>query len=621
MSEEGLGEPRPESYGESVPSAPRPDWDLTPFFQGLGAPDYVEFQAALARDLPALAVRVAALPPLTPDGFSVWSALLADLEGFWARLRHLSSYLGCVSAADARDDAARRDVAALARTRAAFDKAMVDLRTRLGACTSGDFSAFVARAEIAAIAYPLARLRQLSARSMAPELEALATDLNVDGIAAWGRLYDQLSGSLEFALEVPGRPPERHPVSVVRSLLGDPDPAVRRAALLGGNRAWEGIADSVVAALNAIAGTRLTLYPRRNISDFLDPPRFDAAIGRATLDAMMTAVRARAAVPRRFLVLKARALGRERLGFQDLEAPLPTSDDDPLTWEAATTRVLAAFARYPALQRFASGAIARLWIDHQPRDGKRPGGFCTSSPLIGQSRIFLTFGGVLGDMQTLAHELGHAFHSAVMTDLRPWQQNYPMTLAETASTFAEQLVTDAVLDDPTATRARRLAVLDQRLIDGVGFLLNIPMRFDFECAFYEERQRGEISVARACELMVSAQRQHFGDALDPDELDPWFWASKLHFYIVGTSFYNFPYTFGFLVSRGLAARAVAARSGAERASFFAGYERFLAESGSAPAEAVARATLGVDLGDSGFWHECIDLIERDLAVFEALVAE
>jgi oligoendopeptidase F len=602
-------------------TAPAPDWDLGSYFEGLGAPDYLAFRGQLAESIPRLVARITELAPLAATDFDAWAALLADVEASAARLRHLSSYLACMSAADSRDAIAQRDVAGLARMRAEMEKILAELRARLGAGSPADFAAFIAREDVRPIAYPLSRFRREAERSMAPELEVLAAELGVDGMGAWSRLYDRLSGTLEFTLEVPGRAPERRPISVVRSLLGDPDPAVRRAALAGSNRAWESVADSILAALNAIAGTRLVLNPRRGITHYLEPALFDAALERSTLDAMLAAVRSRQEVPRRFLRLKARSLGRERLGFQDLEAPWPTGDDGRLTWEAAVARVLEAFGSYPSLHAFAADALSRRWVDYRPREGKRPGGFCTSSPLNEESRVFMTFAGALGDVQTLAHELGHAFHASLLRGLRPWQRLYPMTLAETASTFAEQLVSDAVLADPTAPRGRRLAVLDQRLNDGVAFLLNIPMRFDFECAFYDERASGELSVPRACELMLAAQRNNFGDALDPNELDPWFWASKLHYYIVGTSFYNFPYTFGYLVSRGLASRAIAAQSGRERAEFQARYEDFLARSGCAAAEEVARSTLGLDLGDERFWHECIDWVERDLGALEALLAE
>ena len=256
---------------------------------------------------------------------------------------------------------------------------------------------------------------------------------------------------------------------------------------------------------------------------------------------------------------------------------------------------------------FAEHAFDNRWVDYQPRAGKRPGGFCSSSSVLGQSRIFMTYHGAAGDVQTLAHELGHAFHSWLMRDMRHWQRRYPMTLAETASTFAEKLVTDAALEAPGLSSRDRAAMLDQRLQDAEAFLLDIPMRFDFEHELYTRRASGELTVSDLQEMMLSAQRSNFGDALDEDQLDPWFWASKLHFYITGISFYNFPYTFGYLFSMGLFARAKD-----EGRGFLPRYEALLRETGSAPAETVAWDALGVDLEDEGFWHSSIDMVEGDL---------
>jgi oligoendopeptidase F len=224
--------------------------------------------------------------------------------------------------------------------------------------------------------------------------------------------------------------------------------------------------------------------------------------------------------------------------------------------------------------------------------------------------VFLSYDGSLGDVQTLAHELGHAFHSHVMRDMRPWARRYPMTLAETASTFAEQLVSDALLEDPDASEAERTAILDGRLSDAAMFLLNIPMRFYFEQSVYEERAAGELSVSRLRELMREAQRRCYGDCLADDALDPWYWASKLHFYITGVSFYNFPYTFGYLFSRGLFAQAK--RIGSD---YMLRYRALLRLSGSDTAENVARRGLDVDLTTPAFWLESISSIEADLERF------
>ena len=224
----------------------------------------------------------------------------------------------------------------------------------------------------------------------------------------------------------------------------------------------------------------------------------------------------------------------------------------------------------------------------------------------------MTYDGALGDVSTLAHELGHAWHSWLMRDMRPWARTYPMTLAETASTFAEQILLDSVLADGASSAGEKQAVLDSRLQAAAAFLLNIPVRFDFESAVYEERANQELGSERLCELMLQAQREWYGDALAEDELDPWFWASKLHFYITGLSFYNFPYTFGYLFSLGIFARAKR-----EGDSFLPRYEALLRDTGSAPAEAVARDHLSVDLEESHFWNESVDLIEKDLEAYLA----
>ena len=591
-----------------------PNWDMTPYFSAHGAPDYVGFRDRLAADATRLLGRITLLGPPADGTRKSWVALLTELEQAELRARHLESYLECLGSADVRDEAVQRDTAAYATLAAELEKAMLVARARLSEASDAEFAQLVGDEALLPVRYRLGRMREQARHSMPLEHEALAADLNITGMSAWGRLYDQLSGTLTFELEVPDRPTERHPVCMVQSLLGDRDPTLRKAALVGANRAWEKEAGTVGACLNAISGTRLMLYRRRGIEHFLAPALFDAAIEPGTLSAMWSAVRQRQDLGRRYLRLKARLIGRARLGFQDLEAPLPESKALPIPWPEAEERVLNAFREfYPALHEFARHALDAHWVDWQPREGKRPGGFCSTSPLIDQSRIFMTYVGSRGDVTTLAHELGHAFHGWLLRGTRRWARVYPMTLAETASTFAEQVVSDALLDAPDASTAERRVLLDLRLSDAATYLLNLPMRFDFEHALYQERQQGELPLSRLRELMLDAQRNNYGDALDPDELNPWFWASKLHFYITDLSFYNFPYVFGFLFSRGIFARAKA-----EGPGFLRRYESLLRLSGSDTVENVARDAVGVELGTPDFWHTCLDHVQRDLERFEAL---
>ncbi len=591
---------------------PAPDWDLRAYFPAFDHPAYRSFRDDLEADAAAFEGALQALPPLGAESRDAWREALLRFEALASRAAHLGSYLGCLAAADARDAAVQAEVARAARLRAAVAKRTVRVRAALAAASARDFDALVAEPALAHARHFLTRLRDEAARRMEPALEELAADLEVTGLAAFSRLYDQLSGTLAFDLEVPGEPARRVPASLARSLLGDPRPEVRRAALDGANRAWASRGDVLAACLNAISGTRLALCARRGVH-FLEPALFDAGIARGTLDALLDAIAARRELPRRYLRRKAALLGRERLGFQDLEAPLPAAPAARVSFADARARVLAAFSGFhPGLAAFAAGAFERCWIDWSPRPGKRPGGFCSTSPWIGESRIFMTFGGAPGDVSTLAHELGHAWHGRLLDGLGAFARRYPMTLAETASTFAEQILNDAELEDGASSRAARLEVLDRRLRDAAAFLLNLPMRFAFERRLYEERALGELSPARLCERMGEAQREWYGDALEPAELDPWFWASKLHFYIAGLSFYNFPYSFGYLFSLGLFARAKA-----EGRAFLPQVEALLRDAGSDTPEALARRWLGADLGTPAFWHGSIDAIEADLARFEA----
>ena len=593
-----------------------PNWDTTPYFAELGGPAYRDFLTRLAEDVGALQRELAELGGIEDENLSSWAGALERLESATARSGHVAGYLGCLGAADSRDEYVQNETASAAAARVELEKVYVALRSALENVDEERFGRLLDQPALRDVAYFLARLRTRARWSMESELEELSAELAVDGLSAWGRLYDQVSGKLEFELAVPGREVRQLPASVVRSLLEDPQPEVRRAALEGSNRAWEGVGAVTAACLNAISGTRHTLYTRRGVPHFLDPALFDAGITHRTLDTLLEVVAARQEVARDYLRVKASLLGQQKLGFQDLMAPLPEVGASPLPWNEARDRVLQAFRAFsPELADFAASAFEKRWIDYEPRSGKRPGGFCSTSSVIGESRVFITYNGTLGDLSTLAHELGHAYHGYLMRDMRPWARRYPMTLAETASTFAEQLVIDAVLSNPEAPAQERALMLDARLSDASTFLLNIPMRFEFERALYEERKAGELSIGRLKDLMLEAQRHSYGDALADDELDPWFWASKLHFYITGTSFYNFPYTFGYLFSLGIFARAKQ-----EGPDFLPRYEELLRRTGSDTAEAVARRSLGVDLESPDFWQASVDLIEEDLSEFRRSVS-
>ena len=591
-------------------------WDLTSYFPQFDGPEMRQFKDLLRDDALSLQKQAAGASALSNDNAAEWAQILLRNEDLSRRMSHLSSYVSCLAAWDARNEAYLKEEAALVRLRAELAKVRIELLRAFKGATDEDFSALKAKPSLQGAQNYLNRLREEARRAMMPDKEILATDLGVDGIQSWGRLYDTVSSKLEFDMVFPDGRREQLPMSQRRSLMDHPDRRIRKAAFEGGNTAWQSVEDVTAAALNAIAGTRLTLNRHRGVEHFLDIALFQAAITRKTLDAMFDALLANLEVPRSILRLKARLLGEKTLAWFDLGATLDLPDHQKLSWDKAKTMVLESFSRaYPDLGNFfQQQVIAKNWVDWEPRAGKRPGGFCTSSMMNKESRIFMTYNESLGDVLTLAHESGHAFHGYLMRDVRPAARIYPMTLAETASTFGEQVLLNGLLDEPTISDAQKALLLDIEVGHGAIYLLDIPVRFEFEKAFYEERKSGELSVRRLKELMVETQRRILGDVLQPGGEDPYFWASKLHFYITGLTFYNFPYTFGYLLSRGL--YAMFKKDGAD---FLPKYEEFLRLAGSDTAENVVKRTVGQDLEQPEFWSEAIRSLEEPRQRLEALL--
>lgn len=591
-------------------------WDLTSYFPQFDGPEMRGFKETLRRDTTSLREQAAALPPLTEANADAWEQVLTRNEDLSRRLSHLSSYVSCLASSDARNEAYLREESELALQRAELAKVRIELLRAVTGVSDEIFSSFTARTSLTGTAHYLNRLREEARRAMATEKEILATDLAVDGIQAWGRLYDTISSKIEFDMIYPDGRRLRLPMSQRRSLMDHPDRRIRKAAFEGGNAAWQTVEDVAAAALNAIGGTRLTLNRHRGVEYFLDIALFQASIGRKTLDALFEALFANIELPRRILRFKAKQMGQTGVAWFDLGAPLPLTDQEKLSWERAEATVGQSFLRaYPALGHFFQDqVIGKSWVDWEPRPGKRPGGFCTSSMLSKESRIFMTYNDSLGDVLTLAHESGHAFHAYLMRDVRPYGRSYPMTLAETASTFSEQVLTNGLLDDPAVSDVQKAIMLDVEVSHGATYLLDIPVRYEFEKAFYEERKGGQLGVSRLKELMVETQRRILGDVLEAGGEDPYFWASKLHFYITGLTFYNFPYTFGFLLSRALT--TMFRKDGVE---FLRRYEEFLRLTGSDTAENVVRRALGRDLEQPDFWSEAICSLEEPLNRLEALV--
>ena len=591
------------------------DWDLSSYFEAFGGPDYQAFKAGLTEDLQQLTSDLAQLGDLSGENNSIWTQFTERLEDLTSRFGHLSSYLGCLCAADATEEGYARDYAWLKEQSAGLHTLIAQFNSRLGQTKDSEFNQFIAQQKLQDAAFYLSECRTRAQFQMDNAAEDLASELNVHGINAWGQLYDTLSGQLNFQYVDENGESQTAPMGQRVSLITGPNRKVRISAFHGANAAWSEHEATCNAALNALAGTRHSLDRRRGSDHFLNEACRSARLEQTTLDAMFQAIDDTIELPRSILAYRSKQMGIDKAGFYDLYAPIELPDQDPISWESGTALVQGAFDEaYPALGAFNEELLKKRWVDYQPRDSKRPGGFCTGSQVIQESRIFMTFKDTMSAVTTYAHEVGHAWHSRVMAKQRPFASEYPMTLAESASTFAELLLSDGVLSSPEFSDAQKLTLLDANVGHMIAFLLDIPVRYRWEKRFYEERRDGIVSVSRMKELMKEEQRKQFGYTMAEEGLDPYFWCSKLHFYIDEIRFYNFPYTIGFLLSASLFARFKE-----EGASFLPQYETFLQKSGSMSCEQVVRETLGEDIQNPDFWTRAIESLNEPFTKLKALL--
>jgi pepF/M3 family oligoendopeptidase len=590
-------------------------WDLESLFPMPNAPAFRTTLDAFAARLKALAGDAEKLPAFQPANAKVWEAFLRQYETVEAQYTDLSAYMGCQSAGDAENKLYQQLEAELSALNPYRERLATTVEFALKDLTDAEFQqAVTGSAYLTKVEYFLKLKRRQAKFRLTREQELLAADLAVDGLHAWGRMYDRLCGALRVTVIEKGKPVSKSPGQV---LFDSPQRTTRENNFFAVDAAWATMEDSCADAINHIAGTRLTTYRRLGLNDHLEAPLMYNRMSRATLDSMWNTITAFKPVLKEYLDCKARWLGLEKLSWYDLAAPLPsipgTVVDDDISYDQACDWIVEAFQQFsPELGDFAKMSLTEKWVEAENRTGKRQGGFCTSLPTPKVSRIFMTYTNSADSMSTLAHELGHAYHSWVLRDEPVFLADYPMNLAETASTFAE-----AILNEQRLQRAKtdyeKLALLEGLLSDAVAFLMNIHARFIFENAFHRERAKEELTAKRLGELMEAAQKEAYVNALADGGWNPRFWASKLHFYITGLPFYNFPYTFGYLLSLGL--YAVGRESGP---TFPDQYRKLLMATGCQDAEDAVQSTLGFDLRGPEFWTKSLGIIANRVQQFREL---
>lgn len=586
-------------------------WDMESIFPGgSSSQEFEKFRKDLAADLDKASKQVEDLQKRgDPAPAEDWINMMVTLRKLKERIDHGESFAYCLSSQDVGDEKAMVMLEEFSAYRAASDAIQTAIEGFAKAVDDETWEKMISDERLSGETFFWNEFREHAHLKMSPELERLASELAVHGLHAWERLYSKMAGDLRAEFTSEGKT-EKLSMGQIKNKLSDPDRGVRKQAFDKYFAAWKSIEALTTMQLNSLAGFRLSLYRARGWDDPLFEALLYGRVRKETIGAMWEAVEARRDTVIKYIDAKKKFLGIDRFMWFDQLAPVARAEKK-FTYEQACDFVVEQLTSFSKdMGEFARRAIDSRWIEAEDRTGKADGGYCTSLPLLKQSRIFMTFSGNYNEMMTLAHELGHAYHSYVLKDRDYFARSCPMNLAETASTFNELLVTDAALNS-TDDREMRLSLIDKKIGESFVMSCDIRSRFIFETRFYEERKKGSVPKDRLNELMVDAQREAFGDILDRDGCHPLFWASKLHFSISDTAFYNFPYTFGHLFAGGVYDRAKE-----EGTAFADAYRGMLADTGSMTCEEVARKHLGVDITRPDFWS---DAVARSLADVDEFV--
>ena len=429
--------------------------------------------------------------------------------------------------------------------------------------------------------------------------EKLMAEKGQTGRGAWARLFAELMAQVEV---------DGDPLEVALSRLMHPDREVRRTT-----------AESITQALRPGLRTRAYIFNTlvldkavddrlRSYSSWLQSRNLANEASDESVAALVEAVKGRYEIARRWYRLKAKLLGIERLADYDRIAPV-VQDEQRIEWRDARALVLESYTAFsPDLGQLAGRFFDERWIDAPVRPRKRGGAFCAYTVPSVHPYVLLNYTARRRDVLTLAHELGHGVHAALAREQGLFQQGTPLTLAETASVFGEELVFGRLLDEATEPESR-LALLAEAMEGQIATVFRQIAMNQFEHALHTaRREEGELAIDRIGDLWQASQEELLGDAVEVTENYRAWWSYVPHF--VNTPGYVYAYAYGQLL-----ALSVYRRYEEEGDAFVPSYLELLRAGGSRSPEELG-SIVGVDLADPGFWDSGLELVERQLQLAE-----
>ena len=431
--------------------------------------------------------------------------------------------------------------------------------------------------------------------------EYIISKMSLNGSSMWTKQWQQITSTLavEYNNSVLTLPE-------IRNLAYDKDKEVRKEAYYSELKSYEKIDIPSSFSINGIKGEVIETCNMRGYSSPLEMTLKDSRLDKEVFEAMFSAIKESLPKLQKYFIKKAELLGHKNgLPFYDLFAPI-SNNTKKYTYDEAKQFVYDNFSRFSQkLGDFAKKAFDNNWIDVYSKKGKVGGAFCYSIQHIKESRILLNFSGSLDNIFTLGHELGHGYHNLCLNNEKDVNTHYSMPIAETASTFCEHILVKSALES-TSDEDEKLAILENDLSGTLQCIVDIYSRFLFEDEVFKRRNNGFVSKDELCDIMENAQKQAYGNGLDHNFLHKYMWICKTHYYNANANYYNFPYAYGVLFSKGLFSLYLK-----DKENFIKKYDDMLSITGKSSLYEVGKF-IGVDLKTKDFWLSSLNLIIEDI---------
>lgn len=410
--------------------------------------------------------------------------------------------------------------------------------------------------------YYVEKLKGEGMHQLSPEEEALLSVMTMTGSKSWGRLQNRMSAAATAEVS-----------------------AMTASA----------------AALNSIKGEVLAVSKMRHFSSPLHRSLVDYHMDEEILSCLLESVEAY--LPRlcRYYKLKSRIMGfPEGLPYDQRESSMVKANMS-YDIEDGKRFILSAFEGFGRkMYLFGKQAFDERWIDYLPSKDKVSGASCDGIYAIGESRIRLHYNGTLQDVNTLAHELGHGYHNLNLFEEGILNYSYDLPIAETAAKFSEILFKETLKKQQPSSEN---LYLDDFSVSGfVNTIVDIQSRFCFEDEFFAVRRAREPSAEEICQMMQKAQLRCYGDSLNKQHLNPYMWLNKPHYYFADRSYYNFPYSFGTLISIGMYRHYEA-----NPQAFAKDYDVFLKSTGKMDVYNLCKI-VGIDVKSRGFFRDSLEYV-------------